>query len=118
MPTRFLREDFAFQTSGANAVASGAQSAHFAAVNGHLDLGGSLYGYMDIDGDVEKIAGMVQGFLDTAKQQAGDDMPPHLKNLNVAQVLEELGLSGIEALGMSSYKDRKRISNSSAPSAM
>ncbi len=91
--------------SGKNAVPEGGGSAHFAAVNGHLDLGGTMYGYMDVDGDVEKLAGMVQGFLDTAKQQAGDDMPPHLKNLDVAKVLEELGLSGIEAMGASSYKD-------------
>jgi hypothetical protein len=91
--------------SGENAVPESAQSAHFAAVNGHLDLGGTLYAYMDVDGDVEKIAGMAQGFLDIAKQEAGADMPPHLKNLNVTDVLDELGLSGIEAMGASSVKD-------------
>lgn len=86
-------------------VVTGAKrSQHFGAVSKHLDLGGTVYGYIDIDGDVEKLAEMLQGFLDIGKQQAGDDMPPHLKSLDLGKVFADLGLDGIEAIGMSSIK--------------
>src|SRR4051812_18257781 len=35
------------------------RSAHFMAVNQQLELGGTLYGYVDVDGDVLKVAGMI-----------------------------------------------------------
>jgi len=81
------------------------RSQHFAAVAQHLDLGGTLFGYVDVDGDVEAIAAALQGFLDAAKQQAGDEMPPHIKTLSISKVLGDLGLDGIEAVGVSSYQD-------------
>jgi hypothetical protein len=81
------------------------QSEHFAAVAKHLDLGGEIFGYVDVDGDVEKIADIAQEFLDMAKQEAGEDMPPHLKTLDLAKVLGKVGLDGIEAMGASSYLD-------------
>jgi hypothetical protein len=86
-------------------VVTGAKrSQHFDAVSKHLDLGGAIYGYMDVDGDVEKLAGMAQSFLDFAKEGDSDNMPPHLKRLSIAKVFEELGLDGIEAIGLSSIK--------------
>ncbi len=91
--------------SGVRSLVTGDEgSDHFAAVAGHLDLGGTMFGYMDVDGDVEKIAGFLQEILDTAKQQAGADMPPQLRGLNLGDVVSELGLDGIEAMGLSSFK--------------
>ena len=91
-------------------VAGTTQSPHFAAVAKHLDLGGTVFGYVDIDGDVEKLADMAQRFLDLAKNE-GADMPPHIKMLDLGEVMGELGLDGIEAIGMSSYLDGELYHN-------
>ncbi|MGI9244863.1 MAG: hypothetical protein ACR2RV_28935, partial [Verrucomicrobiales bacterium] len=89
--------------SGGMQVVSGAgRSAHFDAVAAHLHLGGNVFGYMDVDGDVEKLAGMVRKFLD--KVPAGE-LPPHIATLDLGLVLSDLGLDGIEAMGVSSYKN-------------
>lgn len=91
--------------SAVGSIVTGAKrSQHFDAVSQHLNLGGTVYGYVDIDGDIEKLAGMFQGMFDLGKEQAGNDMPPHLRNLDMMKELGKLGLDGIEAVGMSSIK--------------
>ena len=51
------------------------RSASFAAVNRHLELGGTLYGYVDIDGDVVKLLGTVQGIArEVSRAQPGAAM--------------------------------------------
>jgi hypothetical protein len=76
------------------------RSAHFEAVASRLQLGGKLFGYVDVDGDLAKIANMIHSqFGDTA-----DQLPPHLNALDVDRVLSDLGLGGIKAMGMSSYE--------------
>lgn len=81
------------------------KSGHFDAVSAHLDLGGIAYGYLDVDGDAEKLADAVQSLLDLAKEAGGGDVPPQIANLNIGAVLDDLGLTGIEAMGMSSYQN-------------
>src|SRR5688572_13507587 len=39
------------------------RSRNFAAVNKHLELGGTLYGYVDVDGDLAKLTGQLQGLM-------------------------------------------------------
>ena len=97
------------EKSGAEAdvgsVVTGAKrSKHFDAVSQHLNLGGTVYGYMDIDGDVEKFADLIQGLLDRVVEEGA---PPHLEKLKLSKVLADLGLDGVEALGMSSIKKGK-----------
>ncbi len=79
-------------------------SAHFAAVKEHLDLGGPVFGYVDIDGDVEKLAETINGFLAVGRNPQVGELPPQIANLDMEQVAEELGLSGIDAIGVSSKK--------------
>jgi len=90
------------ESDGLQIVSGAGRSTHFDAVAPHLHLGGSLFGYMDVDGDVEKIAGMIRQFLD--KVPAGE-LPPNIATLDLGMVLSDLGIDGIEAMGMSSYKN-------------
>ena len=93
------------KSGGGSTLDKSQQSKHFEAVSAHLDLGGETYAYVDIDGDVEKLAGILNGFIDMAKKSAGDEIPPQLANLDIAKLAADLGLSGIEAMGLSSYKN-------------
>jgi type IV pilus assembly protein PilA len=79
------------------------RSAHFAAVNRQLELGGTLYGYVDIDGDVAKFTQQLQGM---AAQMAGAQ--PNLALLarqDFAAIATTLGLTDVKALGASSVAD-------------
>jgi len=76
------------------------RSRHFAAVSPYLELGGTLYGYADIDGDPAKLA--------TTLHQLGErlaanqpDAAVYLKQ-DYAQLFTELGLTDVKALGFSS----------------
>jgi type IV pilus assembly protein PilA len=79
------------------------RSAHFMAVNRQLELGGTLYGYVDIDGDVEKVAGILNDVMGkiAATQPAA---APYLKQ-DYAALLTMMGLTDIKAAGFSSVPD-------------
>lgn len=81
-------------------VPSDVRSRHFAAVNAHLELGGTLYGYADIDGDILKVAPYLRTIADTVAEQQ-PMAAPFLKQ-DFAQLLTELGLNDIRAIGLSS----------------
>jgi hypothetical protein len=79
------------------------RSRHFLAVNQQLELGGTLYGYADIDGDVLKLAGT----LSTVLEQIAATQPaaaPYLKQ-DYAALFTTLGLTDIKAVGFSSVPD-------------
>jgi hypothetical protein len=69
----------------------------------HLDLGGPFFAYVDVDGDVDKLAGVFDKMLAIGGEVV-DGMPPHIANLDFKEVAAELGLSQIDAIGMSSRK--------------
>lgn len=76
------------------------RSSHFAAVNSQLELGGTLYGYADIDGDILKVAPYLRTLADTV----GERQPmvaPFLK-LDFEGVMTDLGLNDVRAIGLSS----------------
>ncbi len=50
------------ETDVVSLVAESERSRHFTAVTNHLELGGTLYGYVDIDGDVERLAVALRDF--------------------------------------------------------
>lgn len=81
-------------------VSADVRSRHFAAVNAHLELGGTLYGYADIDGDVLKVAPYLRTLADTVAEQQ-PMAAPFLKQ-DFAQLLTELGLNDVRAIGLSS----------------
>ena len=76
------------------------RSKHFAAVNSHLELGGTLYGYVDVDGDPLKVAAQLQKLAAqiAATQPA---VAPFLKQ-DFAQIFSILGFNDIKAVGLSS----------------
>jgi type IV pilus assembly protein PilA len=76
------------------------RSKHFAAVNSHLELGGTLYGYVDVDGDPLKVATILQRMAAqiAATQPAA---APFLKQ-DFGQIFSILGFNDIKALGFSS----------------
>lgn len=79
------------------------RSRHFAAVNKHLELGGTLYGYVDIDGDLLKLTTQLQGWLgDAAKTQPGVSI---VAQQDLAAIVTMLGLTDVKAVGVSSVPD-------------
>ncbi|MGA3007150.1 MAG: hypothetical protein ABSE59_04590, partial [Opitutaceae bacterium] len=76
------------------------QSRHFAAVNRQLDLGGTLYGYVDIDGDSMKFATSLRKLTDqiVAKQPKLGMYLDH----DYAALFNELGFNDVKAIGFSS----------------
>lgn len=81
------------------------RSEHFEAVSAHLDLGGEIYAYVDVDGDAKKIASIIDEFIGQIGKASGEEMPTVLSSLDMEEVVADMGLSGIAALGMSSYKN-------------
>ncbi|HEY8991967.1 MAG TPA: hypothetical protein VIM46_08320 [Luteolibacter sp.] len=76
------------------------RSRHFAAVSSQLELGGTLYGYADIDGDILKAVPYLKMLADTVAEQQ-PMAAPFLKQ-DFAQILTELGLNDVKAIGLSS----------------
>lgn len=84
-----------------SALPAALQSPHYGAMDSHLDRGGQLYGYMDVDGDLAGLYDFGQKFYEgIAKSQPGQ-VPP---DLDIKGMLSELGLHGVTAAGMSSVK--------------
>ena len=83
------------------------RSRNFAAVNKHLELGGTLYGYVDVDGDLLKLTGRLQGLMaDISKTQPGASMVAHQ---DLAGIVTMLGLTDVKAVGVSSVPDGTRF---------
>lgn len=79
------------------------RSRHFAAVNRELELGGTMYGYVDIDGDVLKLAGGIKEFAENAAK-AQPQAAPFLKQ-DFRALFEQLGLDDVKAVGLSSVPE-------------
>jgi hypothetical protein len=93
------------QPSGATVgiVPDAERSRHFDAVNRHLELGGTLYGYADVDGDAMSLAGGVQAFV---RQLAS--VQPQLAQLgrqDFKALFSDLGLNDVKAVGFSSVRE-------------
>ncbi len=84
-------------------VADPARSPHFLAVTKHLQLGGPLFAYVDIDGDMRTLAGNLQG---TMQRLSPAQFGPMMQaSQHLTEVLGVLGLEDIRAIGMSSVPD-------------
>jgi type IV pilus assembly protein PilA len=79
------------------------RSRHFLAVQKQLELGGTVYGYVDVDGDARKLAAGLQGVMD---QMAATQpqLAPFVKQ-DYAALFDLLGLGDIKAVGLSSVPD-------------
>lgn len=84
-------------------VAEKVRSQHFMAVSKQLELGGPLYAYVDVDGDVMKLAGGLQTVLQQiAKAQP---MVAPFATQDYSEIFRMVGLADIKAVGMSSVPD-------------
>lgn len=92
--------------AGAAAVAmvkDNERSRNFAAVNRHLELGGTLYGYVDVDGDVLKLTSALQSVAgEIAKSEPRAAL---LAQQDLNAIATMLGLTDIKALGVSSVPE-------------
>lgn len=90
----------------AEVVPAAERSRHFEAVNSQLELGGTLYGYMDIDGDVLKLAGELQKvFQEIARTQPEVEQLQKLAGQDFSDLAQMLGLADIKAMGVSSVAE-------------
>ncbi|MCB1097600.1 MAG: hypothetical protein KDN22_18655 [Verrucomicrobiae bacterium] len=81
------------------------QSGHFAEVSKYLDLGGPFYGYVEVDGDVDRLGEQINE-LYGALSDTGE-VPP----VDVREIINELGIGKIAALGASSVKTENGFRN-------
>src|SRR5579871_4839556 len=76
------------------------QSRHFEAVSRQLELGGMLYGYVDIDGDALKAAAGMKELADQIV--ATQPMLGMFLERDYAALFTELGFNDVKAVGFSS----------------
>ena len=81
------------------------QSGHFATASKYLDLGGPFYGYVELDGDVDRLGEQVNEFYG-AMADAGE-VPP----VDMSEIIDELGIGKIAAIGASSVKTKNGFRN-------
>jgi hypothetical protein len=88
---------------GVQLVGVAEQSLHFAAVNRQLELGGTLYGYVDIDGDALSFAGTAQGMAKSLV--AVQPQYSMFAKQDFKDVFTTLGLDDVKAIGVSSVHE-------------
>ncbi|HMD59833.1 MAG TPA: hypothetical protein VKG78_00285 [Opitutaceae bacterium] len=79
------------------------RSRHFEAVSGHLELGGVLYGYVDVDGDVLALAGSAQTVV--GQIAAAQPQLSKLAKQDFKALVSDLGLTDVKAIGLSSVRE-------------
>jgi len=79
------------------------RSQHFEAVNGHLELGGTLYAYADVDGDALALAASAQALVHQIAS-AQPQLAP-LARQDIKALFTDLGLNDVKAIGLSSVRE-------------
>jgi type IV pilus assembly protein PilA len=79
------------------------RSAHFEAVARHLELGGTLFGYMDVDGDALKLADSLKQIV-TRVAVVQPQLKPYAEK-DFGAIVNTLGFTDIKAVGLSSVPD-------------
>ncbi|MEM9480300.1 MAG: hypothetical protein AAGA58_11670, partial [Verrucomicrobiota bacterium] len=74
----------------------------------HVDFGGPVFAYLEVRGDMETLANGLQKFSEL--EELKGKLPPG-QELNFPQLLETIGLGGIEALAMSSLENENGYLN-------
>jgi type IV pilus assembly protein PilA len=84
-------------------VAKDERSRHFAPVSSHLELGGTLYGYADVDGDALALAASAQVLVHNIAASQPQLAP--LERQDFKALFTELGLDDVKAVGFSSVQE-------------
>lgn len=77
------------------------RSPHFDAVSAQLHLGGTVYAYADIEGDMERATDFFLGLLRDLPELVS---AKPLRDLSARRVIKILGLDSLRAVGLSSYE--------------
>jgi protein-disulfide isomerase len=83
-------------------------SRHYTAVTKHLDVGGDVLFYADVDGDLAAGADTLDRLLDRVRKGYPDS---GLERLKAKTMLNQLGLDQVTALGLSSAREGKAFHN-------
>jgi protein-disulfide isomerase len=84
------------------------RSPHYETVTKHVDVGGQMFLYADVDGDLSAGADYLDGLLARLGKRHPD---LHLERVRAKHILEQLGMDQVLALGMSSTKDGNAFHN-------
>lgn len=79
-------------------------SAHFEAVRQKLDLGGPVFVFMDMEEDMVRIG---RDLTKAVADVVGDDPDSQVFKQDYGKILEEIGIAGVKAIGMSSIARRE-----------
>jgi len=83
-------------------------SPHFSDVAKHLDMGGEVFAYADVDGDLSALADQLDQLI---KRVSTVSPELHLERIKARRILGQLGLDDLLAFGLSSTKDGKVFHN-------
>ena len=82
----------------------------FDEVAGQLDLGGVLYGYVSVDGDLSGLAKFLNSFMSGMKE-IDKGVSSHIPDVDVEALMKISGLDSISALGLSSIQTNQGFRN-------
>jgi hypothetical protein len=82
----------------------------FEKVAEQLDLGGVLYGYVSLDGDLSGLAKLVNSFMSDLKE-IDKGISAHIPDVDIKALMKISGLDSISALGLSSIQTDQGFRN-------
>ena len=82
----------------------------FEKVAEQLDLGGILYGYVSVDGDLSGLAKLVNSFMSDLKE-IDKGISSHIPDIDIEALMKISGLDSISALGLSSIQTDQGFRN-------
>jgi hypothetical protein len=88
----------------------GSDKQRFDEVAGQLDLGGVLYGYVSVDGDLSGLAKFVNSFMSGMKE-IDKGVSAHIPDVDIEALMKISGLDSISALGLSSIQTDQGFRN-------
>ena len=88
----------------------GSDKERFEEVADQLDLGGVLYGYVSVDGDLSGLAKFVNSFMSGMKE-IDKGVSAHIPDVDIEALMEISGLDSISALGLSSIQTNQGFRN-------
>jgi hypothetical protein len=88
----------------------GPDKQRFDEVAGQLDLGGVLYGYVSVDGDLSGLAKFVNSFMSGMKE-IDKGVSAHIPDVDIEALMKISGLDSISALGLSSIQTNQGFRN-------
>jgi hypothetical protein len=88
----------------------GSDKERFEEVADQLDLGGVLYGYVSVDGDLSGLAKFVNSFMSGMKE-IDKGVSAHIPVVDIEALMKISGLDSISALGLSSIQTNQGFRN-------